>query len=55
MGEPTKWDMHLQLLVDLLITDGKPDHKPEEFPATHLPILACNMDLMFMAQAVMPR
>ncbi len=43
MGEPDRWEMHLQLLVDLLITDGKPDHKPDGFPETHPPILACNM------------
>lgn len=55
MGEPVQWEMHLQLLIDLLITNGKPDHKPEVIPENHLPVLACNMDLMFMAQACMPR
>ncbi|BHF59051.1 Haloacid dehalogenase-like hydrolase domain-containing 5 [Sparganum proliferum] len=55
LGEPTHWEMHLQLLIDLLVTDGKPDHKPETYPDSHLPIIACNMDLLFMAQASMPR
>ncbi|VDK76163.1 unnamed protein product [Dibothriocephalus latus] len=55
LGEPTHWEMYLQLLIDLLVTNGKPDHKPENYPDSHLPILACNMDLLFMAQASMPR
>ncbi|KAM3188322.1 hypothetical protein ACTXT7_000443 [Hymenolepis weldensis] len=55
MGEPTQWEMYLQLLVDLLLTNGKPDHKPETNPENHLPVLACNMDLLYMDQACMPR
>ncbi|CDS40148.1 cat eye syndrome critical region protein 5 [Echinococcus multilocularis] len=55
MGEPVQWEMYLQLLVDLLMTNGKPDHKPEAIPKNHLPVLACNMDLLYMGQACMPR
>ncbi|VDD79915.1 unnamed protein product [Mesocestoides corti] len=55
MGEPIQWEMYLQLLIDLLLTNGKPDHKPDVMPKSHLPVLACNMDLLFMAQACMPR
>ncbi|VDK45023.1 unnamed protein product [Taenia asiatica] len=55
MGEPVQWEMYLQLLIDLLMTDGKPDHKPEANPKNHLPVLACNMDLLYMGQACMPR
>ncbi|XP_064632443.1 haloacid dehalogenase-like hydrolase domain-containing 5 isoform X2 [Lineus longissimus] len=54
-GEPNKWESHLQLLIDLLVTDGYPTMAPEGFPEKHLPILACNMDLVFMAEACMPR
>ncbi|XP_013415667.1 haloacid dehalogenase-like hydrolase domain-containing 5 [Lingula anatina] len=55
IGEPDRWDCHLQLLIDLLITDGMPTQPPKAFPEHNLPILACNMDLVFMAEACMPR
>ena len=56
IGEPDKWESNLQLLVDLLVTNGKPDHTPDSMPTeTLLPVLACNMDLVFMAEACMPR
>jgi hypothetical protein len=55
MGEPKCWESYLQVLVDLLITDGKPDHAPTVAPSEHLPIIACNTDLLFMDRACMPR
>ena len=55
MGEPKNWESYLQLLIDLLVTNGKPDNALPNFPEKHLPILACNMDLVFMAEAVLPR
>jgi len=56
IGEPNKWETHLQLLVDLLLTGGYPAFAPEGgFPTKHIPVLACNMDLVFMAEACMPR
>jgi HAD superfamily hydrolase (TIGR01456 family) len=55
MGEPRRWESFLQLLVDLLVTDGKPDRAPDAVPEEHLPIIACNMDLLFMDRACMPR
>ncbi|XP_013416951.1 haloacid dehalogenase-like hydrolase domain-containing 5, partial [Lingula anatina] len=54
-GEPNRWETNLQLLIDLLLTNGYPKIAPEGFPDHHLPILACNMDLVFMAEACMPR
>lgn len=67
LAEPTNWESHLQLLMDILLTHGRlahmkqiaqhgdpfsehshPDH-------SHLPILACNTDLLWMAEAAMPR
>ena len=44
-----------QLLVDVLMTDGHPSEPPSSISHPHLPILACNMDLQWMAEAVMPR
>jgi len=55
MGEPKRWESYLQLLVDLLKTDGLPNKAPECVPEKHLPIIACNMDLQFMDRACMPR
>ena len=44
-----------QLLIDVLMSDGHPSSSPTTIPHPHLPILACNMDLQWMAEAVMPR
>lgn len=56
LGEPKHWETPLQLLVDLLRTNGKPD-KPVD-PVSdieQLPVIACNMDLQFMERACIPR
>jgi HAD superfamily hydrolase (TIGR01456 family) len=55
LGEPKRWESSLQLIIDLLRTDGKPDHMPNYTPEKHLPVIACNMDLEFMHRAVIPR
>ncbi|XP_052250337.1 haloacid dehalogenase-like hydrolase domain-containing 5 isoform X2 [Dreissena polymorpha] len=58
LGEPTHWESHLQLLIDLILTDGKPvsGHTPADVhKVRQLPVIACNMDLVFMHQACMPR
>ncbi|ESO97092.1 hypothetical protein LOTGIDRAFT_201919 [Lottia gigantea] len=56
IGEPKRWETNLQLLVDLLLTEGKPTRAPEDVHTVpQLPIIACNMDLQFMAEACMPR
>jgi len=56
-GEPIRWETSLQLLVDVLCTDGLPSRAPTQHNSStsHLPVLACNMDLQFMAEAPMPR
>ncbi|CAC5402945.1 Haloacid dehalogenase-like hydrolase domain-containing 5 [Mytilus coruscus] len=54
-GEPVRWETHLQLVVDILLANGKPNEAPSEIPYPHLPVLACNMDLLWMAEACMPR
>ncbi|KAL5014498.1 hypothetical protein ScPMuIL_008768 [Solemya velum] len=56
IGEPAQWESCLQLLVDLLLTEGKPTKSPKSRSAIkQLPIIACNMDLVYMAEACMPR
>jgi len=58
LGEPRHWETPLQLLVDLLRTNGKPD-APVDVAAVNdvpqLPVIACNMDLQFMERACIPR
>lgn len=55
LGEPKRWESSLQLLIDLLKTDGLPTRPPTCVPEQHMPIIACNMDLQFMDRACMPR
>uniref|UniRef100_A0A8C7WML5 Haloacid dehalogenase-like hydrolase domain-containing 5 n=1 Tax=Oryzias sinensis TaxID=183150 RepID=A0A8C7WML5_9TELE len=54
-GEPIRWETNLQLIIDVLLTNGNPSgiHQSQVMP--HLPLLACNMDLMWMAEANSPR
>lgn len=54
-GEPVRWETSLQLLLDVLMTNGHPSTAPLAVPYPHLPVLACNMDLQWMAEAPMPR
>ncbi|XP_070192263.1 haloacid dehalogenase-like hydrolase domain-containing 5 isoform X1 [Littorina saxatilis] len=56
IGEPTHWESNLQLLLDLLLTQGKPTEAPTDVHTVpQIPVIACNMDLVFMAEACMPR
>uniref|UniRef100_A0A8C4GIF0 Cat eye syndrome critical region protein 5 homolog n=1 Tax=Dicentrarchus labrax TaxID=13489 RepID=A0A8C4GIF0_DICLA len=52
---PIRWETNLQLIIDLLLTNGNLSsiHKTQKM--SHLPLLACNMDLMWMAEAHSPR
>ena len=43
------------MVLDVLISNGQPSMAPDTIAHPHLPILACNMDLQWMAEAVMPR
>ncbi|XP_041348501.1 haloacid dehalogenase-like hydrolase domain-containing 5 [Gigantopelta aegis] len=54
-GEPVRWETNLQLIIDVLMTDGKPMSPPKQTIHPHLPIIACNMDLLWMAEAPLPR
>uniref|UniRef100_A0AAQ5YJ27 Haloacid dehalogenase like hydrolase domain containing 5 n=1 Tax=Amphiprion ocellaris TaxID=80972 RepID=A0AAQ5YJ27_AMPOC len=52
---PVRWETNLQLIIDILLTNGNLSsvHQTQKMP--HLPLLACNMDLMWMAEAHSPR
>ncbi|KAK3888762.1 hypothetical protein Pcinc_007235 [Petrolisthes cinctipes] len=55
-GEPIRWETSLQLLIDVLMTGGDLSAPPPASPPyPHIPLLACNMDLQWMAEASMPR
>ncbi|KAM9859231.1 haloacid dehalogenase-like hydrolase domain-containing 5 [Aulostomus maculatus] len=54
-GEPVRWETNLQLLIDVLLTNGRPSSPYDLQLSTQLPVLACNMDLMWMAEAPSPR
>ncbi|KAG1962673.1 haloacid dehalogenase-like hydrolase domain-containing 5 [Pimephales promelas] len=55
-GEPIRWETNLQLIIDVLLTSGNLSGSYESRHAhTHLPLLACNMDLVWMAEAHSPR
>lgn len=55
LGEPKHWESALQIIIDLLLTDGRPDKEPDQSPSKHIPVIACNMDLRFMERCHMPR
>ncbi|XP_019749777.1 haloacid dehalogenase-like hydrolase domain-containing 5 [Hippocampus comes] len=54
-GEPIRWETNLQLIVDVLLTNGNPDRNWNSAQYPHIPVLACNMDLLWMAEAKNPR
>ncbi|KFU98640.1 Cat eye syndrome critical region protein 5, partial [Pterocles gutturalis] len=54
-GEPVRWETSLQLIIDVLLSNGNPGAELQNIPYPHLPVLACNMDLLWMAEAKMPR
>ncbi|XP_006891442.1 PREDICTED: cat eye syndrome critical region protein 5 [Elephantulus edwardii] len=55
LGEPVRWETNLQLIMDVLLSNGNPDTSLATAPYPHLPVLASNMDLLWMAEAKMPR
>uniref|UniRef100_T1IVC9 Haloacid dehalogenase-like hydrolase domain-containing 5 n=1 Tax=Strigamia maritima TaxID=126957 RepID=T1IVC9_STRMM len=54
-GEPIRWETSLQLIIDVLMASGLPCEAPRTIPYPHIPLLACNVDLQWMAEACMPR
>ena len=55
MGEPIHWETHLQILIDLLITNGMPNESLKEIPKENIPVIAVNPDLLWMSEASNPR
>uniref|UniRef100_A0A8C6ZUD2 Haloacid dehalogenase like hydrolase domain containing 5 n=1 Tax=Nothoprocta perdicaria TaxID=30464 RepID=A0A8C6ZUD2_NOTPE len=40
-GEPVRWETSLQLIIDVLLSNGNPGAELEDIPYPHLPVLAC--------------
>jgi ribonucleotide monophosphatase NagD (HAD superfamily) len=55
LGEPVQWERSLQVITDLLLTHGNPGVIPTDTNGDHIPIIACNRDLVFKAAADLPR
>ncbi|XP_034935503.1 haloacid dehalogenase-like hydrolase domain-containing 5 [Chelonus insularis] len=55
LSEPIIWETPLQLMVDLLISNGMPSGLPSALPYPHIPVIACNMDLFWVSEAPIPR
>lgn len=55
LGEPINWESSLQLIIDLLMTNGDPRTPFTYVPYPHLPLIVCNKDLTFKGAASLPR
>lgn len=55
LGDPINWESSLQLVLDVLMTNGDPREKFKFVPEPHLPIIACNKDVTYKGAAVLPR
>jgi len=54
-GEPVRWETSLQLITDVLLSNGRPSEIITHVPYPHIPVFACNTDLMWMSEAPIPR
>lgn len=56
IGEPCHWETDLQILLDLLLTEGEPNKPLKDLlEVSQVSVIACNMDLVYSAEASMPR
>lgn len=55
LNEPLNWETSLQLITDLLITNGMPSSAVSITPYPHIFVIACNMDLLWVSEAPIPR
>uniref|UniRef100_A0AAV2MHN7 Haloacid dehalogenase-like hydrolase domain-containing 5 n=1 Tax=Knipowitschia caucasica TaxID=637954 RepID=A0AAV2MHN7_KNICA len=55
-GEPTHWESHLQIMIDVILTNGSPGsaHLPPG-SAPQLPVIVCNPDFLWKSSAPSPR
>jgi len=58
LGEPVRWETNLQILYDVISCNGDLDQLSPDSMTNHeqgIPIVAVNLDLMWMAKAPTPR
>ncbi|CAF1188561.1 unnamed protein product [Rotaria sordida] len=56
LGEPIHWETSLQLITDILLNHGNPNDAANSTGiGPHIPIIACNKDLVFRAFADIAR
>jgi len=55
MGEPVNWEKSLQIIIDVLLSNGRPNDKYHQIIGNHLPIVAVNTDYLWMSEATNPR
>lgn len=55
LGDPVRWETQMQLIIDALMTNGYIGRPMTSVPYPHLPVVACNADLIWAAQAPLPR
>ncbi|KAK2151583.1 hypothetical protein LSH36_358g01038 [Paralvinella palmiformis] len=55
IGEPKHWECQLQILIDILLTNGKPSGKQNRVNYQTIPVIGCNVDLQYMHKAEFPR
>ena len=49
------WEKSLQIVIDVLLSNGIPNQKYEQLIGNHLPIVAVNTDYLWMSEATNPR
>lgn len=55
LGEPVRWETNLQLIIDMLVTNGSPLSSVQSVPGPHIPVIVSNTDLIYMAEVSLPR
>uniref|UniRef100_H2Z423 Haloacid dehalogenase-like hydrolase domain-containing 5 n=1 Tax=Ciona savignyi TaxID=51511 RepID=H2Z423_CIOSA len=48
-GEPVRWETNLQIVIDVLLTHGNLNDPIADDHENQIPILACNMDLLWIS------
>lgn len=51
MGEPVNWEKSLQIIIDILLTNGEPNKHHQNVSASQIPVVAVNTDYLWMSEA----
>ncbi|VDM41402.1 unnamed protein product [Toxocara canis] len=54
LGEPLNWESALQLIIDVLTTNGLRDFRGTKASYPHIPVFACNLDLFWIGERDLP-